>query len=230
MSWRDFWNRQSNSIYVNARHSQAHDALVAQGIAGLVTSPADCVLDYGCGDASAADLIVSKCAKLYLFDAAPNVRARLSARFAGRAGIELVGDESLTSIAPASLDLIVVNSVLQYVTQVDFETLLDRFHMRLKPSGRLVLADIVSPDTGAADDAKALLAFAWKDGFFCAAIAGLARTFFSDYRTLRAQFGLTRYREPEMIALFAKHGFAGARAAQNIGHNQARMLFVARPV
>jgi SAM-dependent methyltransferase len=229
MSWREFWNRETNSIYVNARHSALHDELIAAGVSALIDRPDAVVLDYGCGDASEADVVADKCARLFLYDAAPNVRARVSRRFADRPTIAVIDDETLTPIADGSLDLIVIVSVLQYVSRPDFEGLLDRFRGKLKPGGKLALADIISPDTGALDDARALLAFAWRGGFFLAALGGLARTFFSDYRSLRAQYGLTRYREAEMIALLAQHGFAGERAAKNIGHNQARMLFVARP-
>lgn len=229
MSWRDYWNREKNTIYVNATHSRLHDDLVARDIAALVSSSDSVVLDYGCGDASSAELVAGRCERLYLFDAAPNVRARLAQRFAGRDRITIVEDEALSTIAAASLDLIVVNSVLQYVSTPDLEGLLDRFRGKLRPAGRLVLADIISPDTSALDDTFALLDFARKGGFLTAAIAGLARTFFSDYRSLRARYGLTRYREADVLALLARHGLKGSRAARNIGHNQARMMFVASP-
>ncbi len=229
MSWRDFWNREKNTIYVNERHGALHDDLVAKGIASLVRSPDSIVLDYGCGDASAADLVARKCAKLYLYDAAPNVRARLARRFEGRDTIALLGEEALDGLADGALDLIVVNSVLQYIPKRDFETLLDGFRAKLKPTGRLVLADVISPATGPLDDIRALLSFAFEGGFLIAACVGLVRTFFSDYRALRAQYGLTRYHEKEMLALLAAHGLKGARAPLNIGHNQARMLFEATP-
>ena len=44
------------------------------------------------------------------------------------------------------------------------------------------------------------------DGFFGAAAVGLIRTFFSNYRRLRSQIGLTRYTEPEMAARAALEG------------------------
>ena len=202
---------------------------MAKGIAGLVRSPDSVVLDYGCGDASAADLVASKCARLYLYDAAPNVRARLARRFEGRDTIALLGEEALDGAPDASLDLIVVNSVLQYIPKRDFETLLDGFRAKLKPTGRLVLADVISPTTGPLDDISALLSFAFEGGFLIAACVDLVRTFFSDYRALRAQYGLTRYDEKEMLELLAKPGLSGVRAPLNIGHNQARMLFEATP-
>jgi SAM-dependent methyltransferase len=228
MSWREFWNRE-NSIYVNDRHRALHDDMVAKGIAGLVRAPTDIVLDYGCGDASVADFVADRCGKLYLFDAAPTVRARLKERFGGRDKFAVLEEEGLVAIADGALDLIVVNSVLQYVPKRDFETLLDRFRVKLKPTGRLVLADIIAPDASALGDIEALLSFAFKGGFFFAACAGLVTTFFSDYRKLRAQYGLTRYDAVEMIGLLCAHRFVAACAPRNIGHNQTRMMFEASP-
>jgi hypothetical protein len=44
---------------------------------------------------------------------------------------------------------------------------------------------------------------------------------------LRAQTPLVAYDEAEMSRLLSEHGFHGARTANNIGHNPARMTFVA---
>jgi hypothetical protein len=51
----------------------------------------------------------------------------------------------------------------------------------------------------------------------------------SDYMRLRSRLGLSRYGEGEMIGKLGAAGFSAVRAAANIGHNQARMTFVARP-
>jgi len=45
---------------------------------------------------------------------------------------------------------------------------------------------------------------------------------------LRTRYGLTRYGEAAMTEKLAAAGFSAQRAAQNIGHNQARMAFMAR--
>ncbi len=81
----------------------------------------------------------------------------------------------------------------------------------------------------AATDALALLRFGAANGFFFAAVTGLARTLVSDYWRLRTQYGLTRYSEAAMIEKLAAAGFTAQRAPNNIGHNQARMEFIARP-
>jgi SAM-dependent methyltransferase len=98
----------------------------------------------------------------------------------------------------------------------------------LKPSGRLVLGDILRPEVGMGRDVIALLKFAATHGFLKDAFYGLASTALSDYRQLRTRIGLQRYSEADMIAKLAACGFAASRAHQNIGHNPWRMTFVAR--
>lgn len=229
MNWREFWNG-THSIYVSDRHRALHYQAIAEGIAALLGSPAAIVLDHGCGDALAADHAAAACGRLYLFDAAPRVQERLRERFADNAKIAVLSSSDLDALPDQSLDLIVVNSLLQYLSRGEFETLLDFWHRRLKESGKLVLADVISPESDAVGDATALLAFGLEGGFFWRACAGLVATFFSDYRKLRHDLGLTRYTADEMQALLAAHGFVGARVETNIGHNQRRMMFFAAPL
>jgi trans-aconitate methyltransferase len=227
MSWRDFWN-SDHSIYVNARHKALHYDRIARDLAAFIPSRNATVLDYGCGEAISAASLAEKCATLYLFDAAPNVREKLRSRFSDHAKIIVLSPDGLEQIGVASLDVIIANSLLQYLQHREFEDLLDVWHAKLKPEGRLVLADVLPPDLDAIADVKALLDFAWRGGFLIAALAGLGRTFFSDYRRLRNEVGLTRYAPEDLFTLLAAHGFAGEQSSGNVGHNQLRMTFVAR--
>ena len=229
MNWREFWNG-THSIYVSDRHRLLHYEGIAKGIVELLGSPEAVVLDHGCGDALAADRVAAKCRRLYLFDAAPRVQERLRQRYAGNDKIVVLSGAELEVLPAQSLDLVVANSLIQYLSRGEFETLLDFWRQRLKASGKLVVADVISPESGALGDAQALLAFAFAGGFFWRACAGLVATFFSDYRKLRHDLGLSCYRAEDMQKLLAAHGFAGARAETNIGHNQRRMMFIAAPV
>ena len=62
-----------------------------------------------------------------------------------------------------------------------------------------------------------------------AALAGLACTALSDYRKLRTELGFASYDESEVFAILAEAGFTARRDHPNIGHNQARMAFLASP-
>lgn len=226
MNWRDFWNG-THSIYVSDRHRMLHYERVANGIAALVDQPSETVLDYACGDALSADRVAARCGRLYLFDAAPTVEARLRRRFGKEDKIVVLSSETLAALPQGSLDLVIANSLLQYLSRGEFEALLDFWHTKLKPTGHLVLADVIAQDSSALGDAWALLTFGIEGGFFWQACAGLVATFFSDYRKLRHDLGLSRYDVEDMQNLLAAHGFAGKRAPANIGHNQRRMMFIA---
>ena len=96
---------------------------------------------------------------------------------------------------------------------------------KLKPTGVLVVADVIPPDVSPLRDAAALLWFGLKGGFLLAAIGGLVRTALSDYRKVRAQLGLATYSELEFTAILADQGFIADRVRPNFGHNQGRMTF-----
>jgi ubiquinone/menaquinone biosynthesis C-methylase UbiE len=228
MNWREFWNG-THSIYVNERHRALHYDRIAKDIASLIPSADACVLDYGCGEAESADLVARRCGMLYLYDTAPNVQARLRTRFGRNDKIVVLSSEALEAMTDHSLDVFVANSVIQYLTHKEFEALLDLAKRKLKPTGRLIVADVIPETASFIDDTRALLGFASQGGFLAPALAGLGATMFSEYRKLRQEIGLTRYSQEDIETLFSAHGYRADRASTNIGHNQSRMMFVATP-
>jgi SAM-dependent methyltransferase len=225
--WIDFYD-SAHSIYVNARHRDIHFRRLAEDLAAYVR-PGAAVLDYGCGEALHADIVAAQANRLILVEPAPGVRARLAARWAEQPKIEVCGPEQIARVADHSIDLVIMHSVAQYLTGKELDTALALFRRLLKPDGLLVLGDVIRPGTSAVTDALALLRFGARDGFFFAALVGLARTSLSSYRRLRSALGLTRYEEAAMIEKLAAAGFTARRAGENIGHNGARMTFLALP-
>jgi SAM-dependent methyltransferase len=226
--WLKFWDG-SHSIYVNARHRDVHYRLIARQIAELLPSPRARVLDYGCGEALHADDVAAAAGELLLCDGAPRVRAGIAARFAGNQKLRAIAPDEVARLPERSLDLIVLHSVAQYLTPDEAAALFKLFRRLLAADGMLMVSDVIPPAVNAATDAAALLRFGAANGFLAAAIVGLARTLVSDYWQLRTRYGLTRYGETAMIEKLAAAGFRAQRAPQNLGHNPARMAFLARP-
>jgi SAM-dependent methyltransferase len=227
MDWRHFFN-ENHSLYVSARHRILHADLVARGMVELLPPGMPVVLDWGSGDAESATLVAARCKRLYLFDAAARVRSRLYQRYGSDPAITILDEDSLAALEPSSLDCIFMVSVVQYLSRDVFARVLDDLRETLAPGGRLVLGDIVPRGLSPYEDARALLAFAARGGLFFAAMAGLGRTFFSNYRTLRDTLGLTQWDDAELVDFLAYHGFSAQTAATNIGHNQSRRTFVAQ--
>ncbi|HEY7765454.1 MAG TPA: class I SAM-dependent methyltransferase [Aestuariivirgaceae bacterium] len=225
-SWTQFWDT-NHSVYVSPRHLDSHYRRIADDIIRVLPEGTPRVLDHGCGEALHAGRVAERCAGLILCEAAPTVRRRLAERFAGEPRIEVIAPDGVEALPESSLDLIVANSLVQYLSPDELKALLPSWRRALKPAGRLIIADIITPAQTAVADATALLRFAAKNGFLIDAFKGLVRTFFSDYRRLRTQLGLTRYAEADLVSLLSQCGLGATRLEPNFGYDSGRIAVVA---
>jgi ubiquinone/menaquinone biosynthesis C-methylase UbiE len=225
--WIDYYD-STHTIYASRLHRDLHFQLIARDIIGYIPAPDAVVLDYACGEALSAALVAEACGKLILAEPAPGVRGRLIARFAPNLKIRVRSLDDLRKMPEASVDLVVMNSVAQYMTSPELDGALAVIRRLLRPGGRLVLGDVLRPEVGMARDVMSLLRFATANGFLKDALIGLVSTALSDYRQLRARIGLQRYDEAEMMAKLAAAGCSASRAPFNIGHNPWRMTFLAQ--
>jgi SAM-dependent methyltransferase len=223
--WTEFWDSK-HSIYVNSRHYEAHYRRVAEDMSRYAPA-GGIMLDYGCGEALSAGRVAETPARLILCEAAPNVRSMLAGRFAGNPKIAARKPEDIATMASQSLDVIVMHSVAQYLSERELDDAIKLFRRLLKPGGLLVLGDVMPKRVSAIGDALALLRFGVQEGFFWAAMGGLIRTYFSRYWQLRKSLGLARYSEEEIAGKLEAAGFSVSRASTNIGHNARRMTFLA---
>lgn len=123
------------------------------------------MLDYACGEALSASQVAAACGKLILAEPAPGVRGRLIARFAPNTKIRVRSLDDVRKMQEQSIDLVVMNSVAQYMTPDELDAALLNFSRILKPSGKLVLGDILQPNVGMFRDVTALLSFGLRHGF-----------------------------------------------------------------
>jgi SAM-dependent methyltransferase len=227
-TWREFWDG-SHSIYVNDRHRDVHYREIAEQIAAFVPGPHARVLDHGCGEATHADLVAARAREVLLCDGAPSVRRSIAARFAGNPKIKVLAPEEVEGLAQNSLDLIVANSLVQYLKADELDRLLMLWRRLLAPDGALIVADVIPPQVGTVSDATALVRYAAANGFLVPALIGMVRTALSPYRKLRAELGIARYGEAEFMAKLRAAGFSAERLPRNMEHNPERMTFRARP-
>lgn len=229
-SWLRFWDRP-HRIYVNERHLKVHYARVADEILSILPQRVGLrVLDYGCGDALDADRVAARVGRLYLYDAAPSVRARVAARLGAVPNIGVLDEAGLAGLGAGTVDAVIVFSVVQYLSRGDLTTLLERARRWMAPGGLLVVADVTPPEARLLDDVRSLLGTAARHGFLLAALGGLATTLVSDYRRLRQQVGLSIYGEEEMHELLRQAGFAPETCRRNLGFHPTRRTYLARPL
>src|SRR5947207_683660 len=143
--WIDYYD-STHTIYASKLHRDLHFQLIAKDIIGYITSKDAIVLDYACGEAVSAAQVAEACGKLLLAEPAPGVRGRLIARFAPNTKIRVRSLDDLRNMPEQSIDLAVMNSVAQYMTAQELDAAFAVIGKLLKPSGRLVLGDILRPE------------------------------------------------------------------------------------
>lgn len=145
--WIDYYD-STHTIYVSKLHRDLHFQIIARDIIGYIPSPDATVLDYACGEALSASEVAAACGKLILAEPAPGVRGRLIARFAPNTKIHVRSLDDIRKMQDQSIDLVVMNSVAQYMTPEELDAALLNIRRILKPSGKLVLGDILQPNVG----------------------------------------------------------------------------------
>src|SRR5436189_1049772 len=145
--WIDYYD-STHTIYASKLHRDLHFQIIARDIVGYVSSPDAVVLDYACGEALSAARVAEACGKLILAEPAPGVRGRLIARFAPNTKIRVRSLDDLRKMAEKSVDVVVMNSVAQYMTPDEFDSAFATIRRLLKSGGRLVLGHILRPEIG----------------------------------------------------------------------------------
>lgn len=223
-SWLDFWNGE-HRIYANEKHLRAHYAKIAADVLRLLPSPTVDLLDWGCGPGLSATAWADAGVRVSLYDKATASQQKLKEAFGSDPRIRVLTDESYAALPPESFDVILVNSVIQYLSVGEWAGVLPELRRLLRPGGRLLLADVLPPTAGMLSDVTTLLGTGWKHGFLFAAVGSLAQTFFSSYRKLRKQHGLTTYTAEAITGVLRDGGFHANRVPENVGFSRHRMLF-----
>jgi SAM-dependent methyltransferase len=226
ISWLSYWDAP-NASYVSERHKRAHYDVVFTGVRPHLR-PGGVVLDWGCGDALAAQRMADIAGTVLLYDGAPSTRERLRPLHATRPGIHILDDAGLGQLPSGSVDLVIVNSVIQYLGEQELAQALTRFAQLLKTDGALLIGDVITPGTPMLHHVATFLGFALRSGFLPAAVVGLVRTSASPYRRLQREVGLKSYAPTEMITLLSQHGFTARRLAANIAVSRHRAAYLAR--
>jgi ubiquinone/menaquinone biosynthesis C-methylase UbiE len=222
-SWLSYWNAP-NASYVNERHKRAHyDVVFAGARPHLPRGPGRIVLDWGCGDEKIADVSGA----VILYDAAATTRQRLRERYGGHPRIHIVDGDS-SEVQPNSIDLVIINSVIQYFSDEEFDSALRRIHVLLTDEGALLLGDVINPGTPMFRHVTTFLRFAGENGFLLPAVLALARTSMSSYRSLQREIGLATYAPTQIVQKLEQRGFVAQQLPENIAVSPYRTSFIAR--
>jgi cyclopropane fatty-acyl-phospholipid synthase-like methyltransferase len=194
------------------------------------------VLDFGCGFGFAAALVAPRVREVALWDASPHMLAMAARHTAALPNVRLCDLSGLPAVETGAtdrhaFDLVLVNSVVQYMTRDELSDWLLRWREMLAPGGRVLLSDLIAPDHGGLSDAIDLLRLGARHGSPLRAtrdaLGGLARY----WRTSRA-VPLTRISREDLSRRAAAAGLDTTPLPRNLTHFRRRWAaaLTARPL
>jgi SAM-dependent methyltransferase len=139
LTWQGFWNSFQGSLPIAAAESA--DFVERLSRLGLLVAHAR-VLDFGCGFGFVAGMLAGRTGQVAIWDAARPMLEQARERLRSTGAISIVDLSDAASDPRGAFDLIVVNSVVQYMTEPELARWLERWSSMLAPRGRIVVSDV----------------------------------------------------------------------------------------
>jgi cyclopropane fatty-acyl-phospholipid synthase-like methyltransferase len=223
-TWSAYWED------IDHRHIFTVEArdYVARLRAAVPVARTDRVLDFGCGFGHAVDLLAPTVAAVGYWDAAEAMRratAERTARFGNVFLVDLARPAALD--AYGRFDLLLANSVVQYMGRDELRRWMTRWRTLLAARGRIVISDIPAPRTSSVRELFGLIRFARQHRFLARAMRdGMHEA--HRYTRSRGDNCLTRWVPEEILALAATNGFDAVVLPENLTHRSGRFTVVLR--
>lgn len=213
----------------------AHDGIVREEareyvrrLASVVGLAADqVVLDFGAGLGFVAEALAPIVASVWWWDPSPAMQAAALRRLAPLPNARLAPASAVTATAAPALrfDLILVNSVVQYMTPRELGAWLGVWRHLLRPAGGIVLSDLVRPGHVLAWDVLDQLALGVRGGCLARTIlAGVAEV--APFRGLTRRHPLTRIAPDELRRHAAAAGLEARLLPGNLTHRRRRFAAI----
>lgn len=189
--------------------------------------PTDRVLDFGCGFGHVVRQLAAVVGSVGYWDAAEQMRTATAAT-AGPPGGRIVAVDLAGAVpddAVASFDLVLANSVVQYMSSDELAGWLPRWGAMLAPGGRIVLSDLPVPGGSDVAELIGMLRFAAARGFLARAVRDAASEA-RRYSSSRSRTTLRRWAPPEFVRFAAGLGLAASVLPANLTHRAGRFSVV----
>jgi trans-aconitate methyltransferase len=185
------------------------------------------VLDFGCGFGFITAMLASKVQELHFWDNSDGMLAR-TAKSMSRLPNAVAADLSNAELdVEHQYDLIVINSVIQYMSEEELAAWLKRWHYKLDVGAAVLISDVILPRSAFFREVYDSLKFAAGEGF-------LLRTLWQDggqflkYLITRKQAPMSRYSQEYFSSLAQNAGFDVEILADNLTYRSSRFSAVLR--
>ncbi len=221
-NWSEYWED------VDHRHLFAVEARdhVDRLRAAIPIRPTDRILDFGCGFGHAVELLAPTVAVVAYWDAATAMRRATAERTAAHANVTLADLARPSALGThARFDLVLANSVVQYLGRDELRRWMTRWRTLLAAGGRIVLSDIPPPRTSSLRELLGLIRFARRHHILIRAVRdGMHEA--HRYTRFRGENCLTRWLPGDVVELAASVGLEAVVLPENLTHRGRRFTVV----
>ena len=190
--------------------------------------PTDRVLDFGCGFGHVVELLAPSVAAVGFWDVAAVMRRATAKRTAALGTVTLVDlGGPVPGDAVGTVDLLLANSVVQYMTADEFAGWLSRWRTLLAPEGRIVLSDVPVPGASVVGELLVMLRFAARHGFLLRAVRDGVREA-GRYARFRNAADLTCWAPDDIVRLAGEFGLTARILPANLTHRSGRFSVLLR--
>jgi SAM-dependent methyltransferase len=229
--WVAFFDRLEESSLQRAQSALYVRSLIAE----VAVHRDQRVLDFGCGFGSAVALLAPLVAEVWWWDPSPSMR---SATLRKTRHLENARPYDLSALPPleprkgsgpsgGAFDLILVNSVVQYMPPAEMWRWIERFRELLALRGQIVLSDLIPPDHSTLADLLDLLRFGARQGSLPAVLTA-ALGDVRAYRRTRRAAPLERVGVSDLIRRASDLGLEATALPRNLTHLRKRWTAVLR--
>lgn len=190
------------------------------------------VLDFGCGFGFVTSLLAPLVGEIWWWDPSNKMRAATERTTAGLANARFCDLSATLAVEPQGsrcqgtpFDLILVNSVVQYMSSVEISEWLGQWRSMLTPKGRLVLSDLIPPGHSSLSDFLCLIRLGHRHGSVLTATND-ALGGFSNYWRTRHALPLTSVSKEDLSRQARDAGLDVTFLAGNLTHFSKRWAAV----
>lgn len=226
----DFWHTHYDSL----AHHESLDLFKAEArdffrrlTRSIPLRSCEQVLDFGCGLGFVSELLTTRVNKLAYWDYSENMLATAKHRLASVNNAEPVDLSRPDQEEQFHFDLIVVNSVIQYMSEDEFSAWLGKWKEMLVSDGALVISDVILPEPAFFREIFDSLVFSAKKGFL---LRTLAKNFsqYLRYLKTRSSAPMSRYSKERFSALINDAGLRADILPDNLTYRTNRFSALVR--
>lgn len=215
-TWHHYWSSTPDSSYLGVEAYVVAENLREQ----LPLESNQTVLDFGCGYGYVAEFLSEHVEHVYIWDAVEEVRESAHRRI-NRTNV------SISSPGDQDVDVILANSVIQYMDQQTLGSWLGRWRDQLRSGGYIVLSDVLTTPPSILSETLHWIWLTARNGQFASSIR-FARANARRYQAAKDSKPLTVYTPATLAALGSDAGLVMTEESSNYAFQPRRSTFLLR--